>query len=130
MRENLKYGSMRGHWKRSHGIAYTGTKPETVDTAKAGAYRYRASVLLCVAHARRCSDSRLSCDVHRKSAVRAPQSRVRAHSDPPDRLLTATKNGRILRINTIDTLADGVTPDDREAAAAALIRSKIPPSVP
>jgi RHS repeat-associated protein len=39
--------------------------------------------------------------------------------------ITATKNGKVLRINTIDVLSDGVTPTRREAAAAALIRSKI-----
>jgi hypothetical protein len=41
--------------------------------------------------------------------------------------ITATKNGKVLRINTVDTLSDGVTPTRREAAAAALIRSKIGP---
>ncbi len=41
--------------------------------------------------------------------------------------ITAKKNGKVLRINTVDTLSDGVTPDAREAAAAALIRSKIAP---
>lgn len=35
MRENLTSGSMRGHWRRSYGDAYTGTQPETADTAKA-----------------------------------------------------------------------------------------------
>ena len=44
--------------------------------------------------------------------------------------ITATKNGITLRINTIDTLSDGVTPTRREAAAAALIRSKIGSSDP
>lgn len=38
--------------------------------------------------------------------------------------ITAVKNGRTLRINTIDTLADGLTPTAREAAAAAAIRAK------
>jgi len=42
--------------------------------------------------------------------------------------LTATKNGETLRINTIDTISDGITPTAREAAAAALIRSKIGPN--
>jgi hypothetical protein len=41
--------------------------------------------------------------------------------------VTATKNGKTLHINTIDTTADGVTPTRREAAAAALIRRKIAP---
>ena len=40
--------------------------------------------------------------------------------------LTAVKNGRTLRINTVDTLSDGVTPTLREGAAAALIRAKTP----
>ena len=44
--------------------------------------------------------------------------------------ITATKNGQTLRINTIDVLSDGVTPTRREAAAAALIRSKIGPNAP
>jgi hypothetical protein len=35
MRENLTYGSMRGCWEGAHGDAYTGTKLETADTAKA-----------------------------------------------------------------------------------------------
>ncbi|MEZ4861706.1 MAG: SpvB/TcaC N-terminal domain-containing protein [Caldilineaceae bacterium] len=38
--------------------------------------------------------------------------------------ITATKNGRTLRVNTIDTLADGVTPDKREAGNAARIRAQ------
>ena len=38
--------------------------------------------------------------------------------------ITATKNGRTLRINTIDTLVDGVTPTANEARAAASIRAK------
>ncbi len=42
--------------------------------------------------------------------------------------LTATKNGQTLRINTIDTLSDGVTPTAREARSAALTRAKISPS--
>jgi RHS repeat-associated protein len=40
--------------------------------------------------------------------------------------ITAEKNGRVLRVNTVDTYADAVTPTRREAAAAALIRSKTP----
>lgn len=40
--------------------------------------------------------------------------------------ITATKNGRTLRINTIDTLSDGTTATPRESAAAALIRAKTP----
>ena len=53
MRENLTYGSMRGCWKRSYGDAYTGTKPETADTAKAKPTGHRASALLCaLGHAR------------------------------------------------------------------------------
>jgi len=38
--------------------------------------------------------------------------------------ITMEKNGRTLRVNTVDTYADGVMPTRREAAAAALIRSK------
>ena len=38
--------------------------------------------------------------------------------------ITAAKNGRTLRVNTVDTYANGVTPTLREAAAAALIRNK------
>ena len=41
--------------------------------------------------------------------------------------ITAIKDGKILRINTVDTLADGVTPTRREAAAAASIRAKASP---
>ena len=44
--------------------------------------------------------------------------------------ITATRNGVTLRINTVDTLSDGITPTRREAAAAALIRSKISSSDP
>jgi hypothetical protein len=39
--------------------------------------------------------------------------------------ITASKNGRTLRINTVDTYATGM-PTNREAAAAALIRQKTP----
>ena len=46
---------------------------------------------------------------------------ARAGSAYPD--ITAIKNGRTLRINTIDTLSDGLTPTAREAANAAKIRS-------
>ena len=41
--------------------------------------------------------------------------------------ITAVKRARILRINTVDTLSDSVTPTAREAAAAAAIRSKALP---
>jgi hypothetical protein len=41
--------------------------------------------------------------------------------------ITATKSGKTLHINTIDTASDGILPTRREAAAAALIRSKIAP---
>jgi RHS repeat-associated protein len=40
--------------------------------------------------------------------------------------ITAVKDGKTLRINTVDTLTDGTTPSTREAAAAALIRQKRP----
>jgi RHS repeat-associated protein len=40
--------------------------------------------------------------------------------------LTATKSGRTLRVNTIDTYVDGVTPTPREAVNAARIRSQTP----
>jgi hypothetical protein len=36
-------------------------------------------------------------------------------------------NGRIIRINSVSTNADGITPTAEEAKAAALIRSKLPP---
>lgn len=39
--------------------------------------------------------------------------------------ITAEKNGRKLRINTIDTRADGITPTTREARNAKRIRSQI-----
>jgi RHS repeat-associated protein len=45
---------------------------------------------------------------------------ARKGSSYPD--ITATKNGKTLRVNTIDTRADGVTPTTREAANAARIR--------
>ncbi len=37
-----------------------------------------------------------------------------------------TQDGRTVRIQTVDTLADGVTPTPREAAAAARIRAQFP----
>jgi hypothetical protein len=40
--------------------------------------------------------------------------------------ITAVKNGRTLRINTIDTYADGVTATTREARNAARIRQQLP----
>ena len=40
--------------------------------------------------------------------------------------ITATKDGRTLRVNTVDTKADGVTPTTREADNAAKIRSLKP----
>lgn len=40
--------------------------------------------------------------------------------------ITARKNGQTIRIQTVDTLADGVTPTPREAAAAARIRNAFP----
>jgi hypothetical protein len=49
---------------------------------------------------------------------------ARRGSAYPD--ITATQNGRTLRINTVDTLADGVTPTPREAANAAKIRQLRP----
>lgn len=47
----------------------------------------------------------------------------RKGSSYPD--ITATKNGKTLRVNTVDTYADGVTPTAREATNAARIRSQI-----
>jgi RHS repeat-associated protein len=38
--------------------------------------------------------------------------------------ITAAKGGRTLRVNTIDTLADGITPTARETANAARIRAQ------
>jgi RHS repeat-associated protein len=40
--------------------------------------------------------------------------------------ITATKNGRTIRINTVDTRVDGVTPSTREATNAARIRQQTP----
>lgn len=40
--------------------------------------------------------------------------------------ITATNGSRTVRIQTIDTLADGVTPTAREAAAAERIRKAFP----
>ena len=48
----------------------------------------------------------------------------RKGSSFPD--ITATKNGRTVRVNTVDTRADGVTPSTREANNAARIRSQTP----
>ncbi len=48
----------------------------------------------------------------------------RKGSSFPD--ITATKNGRTVRVNTVDTRADGITPTTREAANAARIRSQTP----
>jgi RHS repeat-associated protein len=45
-------------------------------------------------------------------------------SSYPD--ITAQKNGRTLRINTIDTLTDGVTPSPRETMNAQRIRNQKP----
>jgi hypothetical protein len=47
---------------------------------------------------------------------------ARKGSSYPD--ITATKNDRTLRVNTIDTLSNGVTPSKREATNAARIRSQ------
>jgi hypothetical protein len=49
---------------------------------------------------------------------------ARKGSAYPD--ITATKKGRALRINTIDTLSDAATPTAREAANAAKIRQLKP----
>ncbi len=49
---------------------------------------------------------------------------ARKGSSYPD--ITATKNGRTLRANTIDTYADGVTATTREAANAVRIREQTP----
>lgn len=48
----------------------------------------------------------------------------RLGSSYPD--ITATKNGVTLRVNTVDTYADGFTPTAREAANAERIRSQAP----
>jgi hypothetical protein len=53
-----------------------------------------------------------------------PGAAGRKGSAYPD--ITATKNGRTLRINTVDTLTDAVTPTAREAANAAKIRQLKP----
>jgi RHS repeat-associated protein len=49
---------------------------------------------------------------------------ARTGSSLPD--ITATKNGRTLRVNTVDTLRDGQTPDSRERRNAARIRRQRP----
>jgi hypothetical protein len=49
---------------------------------------------------------------------------ARKGSSYPD--ITATKNGETLRVNTIDTRANGLTPTTREANSAARIRSQKP----
>jgi hypothetical protein len=38
MTEMVPSGLMRGHWRRSDGDTYTGTKPETAETAKVHLY--------------------------------------------------------------------------------------------
>lgn len=48
----------------------------------------------------------------------------RKGSSFPD--ITATKNGRTVRVNTVDTRANGVTPTTRETNNAARIRSQTP----
>lgn len=47
---------------------------------------------------------------------------ARKGSSFPD--ITATKNGRTLRVNTVDTRANGLTPTTREAKNAARIREQ------
>jgi len=47
---------------------------------------------------------------------------ARRGSSYPD--ITATKNGKTLRVNTVDTYADRVTPTTREATNAARIRTQ------
>lgn len=54
--------------------------------------------------------------------MRGPNGRL--GSSYPD--ITATKNGRTLRVNTVDTYANGITPTAREAANAARIRAQTP----
>jgi hypothetical protein len=49
---------------------------------------------------------------------------ARKGSSYPD--ITATKNGKTLRVNTVDTRANGVTPTTREAKNAARIRTQKP----
>lgn len=46
MRENCKYGLMRGNRTPLHGIGYTGTKLETIDTAKRKPKQHCACSLL------------------------------------------------------------------------------------
>jgi RHS repeat-associated protein len=41
--------------------------------------------------------------------------------------ITAVRDGEVLHVNTVSTLADGVTPTAQEAAAAAEIRAKLGP---
>jgi hypothetical protein len=49
---------------------------------------------------------------------------ARRGSSYPD--ITAEKNAKTLRVNTVDTRADGVTPSTREANNAARIRIQKP----
>jgi RHS repeat-associated protein len=42
--------------------------------------------------------------------------------------ITAVKDGKVLHVNTVSTLADGVTPTANEARAAAQIRAKLGPN--
>ena len=53
-----------------------------------------------------------------------PLSGTKKGSSYPD--ITATKNGRTIRINTVDTRVNGITPSTREAANAARIRQQTP----
>jgi hypothetical protein len=46
----------------------------------------------------------------------------RKGSSYPD--ITATKDGKTLRVNTVDTYKDGITPTKRESANAARIRAQ------
>lgn len=48
----------------------------------------------------------------------------RKGSSFPD--ITATKNGRTLRVNTVDTRVNGITPSTRETINAKRIRSQTP----
>jgi hypothetical protein len=132
----LIYAS-RGQWGNA-GVSVLGIVPYVGDAAKTAKYGVRAAK----------TGGRLGTDLTRAHVAnvaaelesrgwtitggggRLPEEYLagpggkRIGSSFPD--ITATRNGRTLRINTVDTYADGFTPTAREAANAARIRSQTP----